>query len=74
MVPSSTFLFEKSKAIEAASVAEYIKYGFENWDRTQSPCIDPEHSVLMVSLQSSVLQKGPLLRAIDLRAGEQTWG
>jgi hypothetical protein len=28
--PSSTFPFEKSKAAEAASVAEYIKYGFEN--------------------------------------------
>jgi hypothetical protein len=42
--PSSTFPFEKSKATEAASVAEYIKYDFENWDGTQSPCIDPEHS------------------------------
>jgi hypothetical protein len=71
--PSSTFPFEKSKVTEAASVAEYYKYGFENWDGTQSPCIDPEHSALMVSLQSSVLQKGPSLRAIDLRAGEQTW-
>ena len=30
----SIFPFEKSKAIEAMSVAEYIKYGFENWDRT----------------------------------------
>jgi hypothetical protein len=30
MTPSSTFSFEKSKAAEAASVAEYIKYGFEN--------------------------------------------
>jgi hypothetical protein len=73
-IPSSTFPFEKSKTIEAASVAEYIKYGFENWDGTQSPCIDPEHSAPMVSLQFAVLQKGPSLRAIDLRAGEQTWG
>jgi hypothetical protein len=40
--PSSTSPFEKSKAAEAALVAEYIKYGFENWDGTQSPCIDPE--------------------------------
>jgi hypothetical protein len=72
--PSSTFPFEKSKAAEAASVAEYIKYGFENWDGTQSPCIDPEHSAPMVSLRSAVLKKGPSLRAIDLRAGEQTWG
>jgi hypothetical protein len=74
MTPSSTFPFEKSKAAEAASVAEYIKYGFENWDGTQSPCIDPEHSTPMVSLRSAVLQKGPSMRAIDLRAGEQTWG
>jgi hypothetical protein len=71
---SSTFPFEKSKAAEAASVAKYIKYDFENWDGAQSPCIDPEHSPPMVSLWSSVLQKGPSLRAIDLRAGEQTWG
>jgi hypothetical protein len=70
--PSSTFPFEKSKAAEAASVAEYNKYGFENWDRMQSPCIDPEHSAPMVSLRSSVLQKGPSLRAIDLKVGEQT--
>jgi hypothetical protein len=68
--PSSTFPFEKSKAAEVASVAEYIKYSFENWDETQSPWIDLEHSALMVSLRSSILQKGPSLRAIDLRAGE----
>jgi hypothetical protein len=74
MTPSSTFSFEKSKAAEAASVAEYIKYGFENWDGTHSPCIDPEHSTSMVSLRSFVLQKGPSLRAIDFKAGEQTWG
>jgi hypothetical protein len=72
--PSSTFPFEKSRVAEAASVAEYIKYGFENWDKTQSPCIDLEHSARMVSLWSSVLQKGPSLCAIDLKAGEQTWG
>jgi hypothetical protein len=72
--PSSTFPFEKSKAAEAALVAEYIKYGFENWDGTQLPCIDPEHSAPMVSLRSAILKKGPSLRAIDLRAGEQTWG
>jgi hypothetical protein len=74
---SSIFPFEKSKVAEAASVAEYIKYGFENWDGTQSPCIDPEHfaeSAPMVSLRSFVLQKGQSLCAIDLRAGEQTWG
>jgi hypothetical protein len=70
--PSSTFPFEKSKAAEAASVAENIKYDFENWDGTQSPCIDPEHSAPMVSLRSTILKKGPSLRAIDLRAGEQT--
>jgi hypothetical protein len=70
---SSTFPFEKSKAAEVVSVTKYIKYGFENWDGTQSPCIDPEHSAPMVSLQSFVLQTGPSLRAIDLRAGEQTW-
>ena len=74
MTLSSTFPFEKSKAAGAISVAEYIKYGFENWDGTQSPYIDPEHSVLMVSLRSSVLQKCPSLHAIDLRAGEKTWG
>jgi hypothetical protein len=68
--PSSTFPFQKSKAVEAASVVEYIKYNFENWDGTQSPCIDPEHSAPMVSLRSSILQKGPSLHAIDLRAGE----
>ena len=28
--PSSIFPFEKSKAAEVASVAKYIKYGFEN--------------------------------------------
>jgi hypothetical protein len=70
---SSTFPFEKSKAAETASIAKYIKYGFENWERTQSLCIDPEHSASMVSLRFAVLQKGPSLHAIDLRAGEQTW-
>jgi hypothetical protein len=73
-IPSSTFPFEKSKAAEAASVVEYIEYSFENWDGTQSPCIDPGHSAPMVSLRSAVLQKGPSLRTIDLKAGEQTWG
>jgi len=72
--PSSTFPFEKSKAAEAASVAEYIKYGFENWDGTQSPCSDPEHSGPMVSQGSSAIQKCPMFRALDLRAGEITWG
>jgi hypothetical protein len=67
---SSIFPFEKSKAAEAALVAEYNKYGLENWDGTQSPCIDPEHSAPTVSLRSSVLQKGSSLHAIDLRAGE----
>jgi hypothetical protein len=69
--PSSTFPFEKSKAAEAASIAKYIKYGFENCDGTQSPCIDLEHSAPMVSLWSAVLQKGLSLRAIDLKAREQ---
>ena len=69
---SSTFPFEKSKITKTASVAKYIKYGFENWDKTQLPCIDPEHSVPMVSLWSSILQKCPSLRTIDFRAGKQT--
>ena len=43
MTTSSTFPFEKSKAVEAALVVEYIKYGFKNWDGAQSPCIDLEH-------------------------------
>jgi hypothetical protein len=30
MTPSSILSFEKSKAAEAASAAEYIKYSFEN--------------------------------------------
>jgi hypothetical protein len=73
MIPSSTLSFEKSKAAEAASIVEYIKYGFENWDRAQLPCIDPEHSAPTVSLRSSVVQKRSSLHAIELRVGEQTW-
>jgi hypothetical protein len=41
---------------------------------SRTPCIDPEHSAPMVSLRSAIVQKGPWLGAIDLRAGEQTWG
>jgi hypothetical protein len=66
MTPSSILSFEKSKAAKAASVVEYIKYGFENWDGTQSPCIDPEHSAPTVSLRSSLLQKWSSLHAIEL--------
>jgi hypothetical protein len=51
--PSSTLPFAKSIAADVALVVEYIKYGFKNWDGTQSPWIDPEHS-------ASLRQYGPL--------------
>jgi hypothetical protein len=73
MTPSSTLPFVKSTAAETTSVVEYIKYGFENWDGTQSPCIDLEHFALTVSLRSSILQKGSLLHAIEFRVGEPTY-
>jgi hypothetical protein len=70
--PSSTLPFAKSTATKAAFVAEYIKYGFENWDGTKSPCIDPEYSASMLSLWSFVLQKGSPSHASKLRAEEPT--
>ena len=38
--PSSILPFAKSTIADAASVAEYIRYVFENWDGTQSPWIN----------------------------------
>jgi hypothetical protein len=50
--PSSIFPFAKSNVAEAALVAEYIKYNFENWDGANSPSKDPEQSSLLPSLKA----------------------
>jgi hypothetical protein len=65
--------FAKSTATEAASVAEYIKYGFENWDGRQCSSIDPEHSASALALQAPVLQEGSTSHAMELKSRDPTW-
>jgi hypothetical protein len=55
MTPSSIISIAKSIAANAASVADYIKYGFENKDGTQFPKIDPKHSASTPPLWSSIM-------------------
>jgi hypothetical protein len=70
-IPSSKLPFAKSTAAEAASVAEYIKYGFENWDGRQCSSIDPEHSASALALPAPVLQEGSC--AMELKSRYPTW-
>ena len=64
MTPSSIISIAKSIAANAALVAGFIKYGFENKDGTQFPKIDLKHSTSMPPLRSSVMYGGSSLQAI----------
>jgi hypothetical protein len=71
--PSSTLPFAKSTTAEATSIAEYIKYGFENKDGRQCSSIDPEHSASALALRAPVLQEGSTSRAMELKSQDPTW-